>query len=224
MPRTAPAAPAAGARLRRAAPATARAGCHSSSSRSRTTAITRSCTSSTPPPASITTTRSAAVEDDLLVGLGDPPLQLQPLGLEAIAASGPRQADLGVDPQEQGQVRPEALGRRVRQGDRLRTAEAAPAALVGDAGVREAVGDDVRASLPGAGRITRSIRSARAAQKSSSSASGSSASAGSASSSRIRSAASVPPGSRTSSVSGPSASASRPPGCSCPTRRCPRAR
>src|SRR3954447_19987874 len=59
-----------------------------------------------------------------------------------------------------------------------------------------------------AGRITRAVRSARAARKSSSSASGSSASSGSASSSRIRSAASVPPGSRISSVSGPSASAS----------------
>ena len=62
---------------------------------------------------------AAAVDDgeavggdlgDLLVGLGDGALQLQALGLEAVVAVGAAEADLGVDPQQHGQVWPEAVG------------------------------------------------------------------------------------------------------------------
>ena len=42
---------------------------------------------------------------DLLVGLGDGALQVEALGLEAVVALGPAEADLGLDLQQQGQVR-----------------------------------------------------------------------------------------------------------------------
>ena len=81
------------------------------------------------------------------------------------------------------------------------------AALVGDGRVDEAVADDVVARLERRADHAADQVGARRAEEQQLG-EGSSSSDGSLSSSRIRSAASVPPGSRSSSVSGPSASAS----------------
>ena len=56
---------------------------------------------------------------DLLVGLGDGALQLQALGLEAVLALGAPQPELGIDPEEHGQVGPEPLGGGVGERDHL---------------------------------------------------------------------------------------------------------
>lgn len=50
---------------------------------------------------------------DLLVGLGDGALELEPLGLETILARRASEADLRIDPQQDGQVGPEPFGRGV---------------------------------------------------------------------------------------------------------------
>jgi hypothetical protein len=53
---------------------------------------------------------------DLLVGLGDGALQLEPLGLEAVVAVGAAEADLGVDRSSRSG---RARGRRSRVGSEI---------------------------------------------------------------------------------------------------------
>src|SRR6476659_5215144 len=85
----------------------------------------------------------------LVIRLGNGPLQLEPLGLEAILAVGASQPNLGIDPQVDRQVGPETVDRLVDEREHVAGAEPARAPLIGDAGVGEAVGDDGAALLQG---------------------------------------------------------------------------
>ena len=143
---------------------------HSSETRSATASITRSWTSSTVPPASIDRDPVGGDLGDLVVGLGDRALQLQPLGLEAVLAVGAPQADLGVDPQLAGSGR--ARGRRspcrparARRWRRARGRRPGRRRWSRRSGRRRR-----RRPPPAPAASTRAGRSARAAEKSSSSA------------------------------------------------------
>ena len=79
----------------------------------RTASITRSCTSSTVPAPSIDHDPVGGDLGDLLVGLGDGALQLEPLGLEAVLALGAARARARGRPAAAGSGR--ARGRRWRR-------------------------------------------------------------------------------------------------------------
>jgi hypothetical protein len=88
---------------------------------------------------------------DLVVALRDQTLQLDALALESVrlAAPDPRRRLLGIDVEQDRQVRPDAAARQV--ADLLDTVDPKPAgrALIGDARVAEAVADHIAPFLPG---------------------------------------------------------------------------
>ena len=150
--------------------------------------------------------RLGGVEDDepvrlgggqLVVGLSHAREELAPRALEPVglAARDPRQPGVRVDPQQQRAVRRQPAGpERVQRPDLL-DAELAPAALVGERGVDEAVEQhglarvEQRLELLGHElRARRGVQQRLGARVD--------VSAGSATSSRIRSDSSTPPGSR----------------------------
>ena len=150
---------------------------------------------------------------DLLVALGDAALQLHPLALEAVGGPAlgrdPLGRDLGVQPQQQRHVGPEPAGRQVAELLDPLGAEP-PRRRPGRRRWSRRSGRRPRRGRPRSPAGSPRRRAGRAPRRTAAARpSGRARTSPSLSRSRIFSPAAVPPGSRTSSVSGPSASARR---------------